>query len=421
MSEQRAKADLLITQATLLTMDPRPGDPLGVLMGADLAVAGEAIAWLGSGSDRDASVDCSGAIVIDGRGRTVLPGFVDCHTHAVFGGSRLDEFVGRLAGENPESLRVRGVKTGIHGTAALTREASDVELLEASSQRLERMLQAGTTTVEVKSGYALSTEGELRQLRIGKALGERLPMDVLLTFLGAHGWPEDTPKARYIELLRQEMLPEVGRLKLASFCDVWCDDGYYTAPEAEIILTAGRDHGLKPRIHTDAYSYIGGSDLAAELRMTSADHLNHTPPEAAAKLARAGVAGVLLPGTDFSVGHPRPARASLLREAGVTMALATNCNPGTWIESMQFVMMLACKLHGMTPAEAVKAATAGSASALGLTDRGVLKAGCLADLQLWDTEDYRDAVYRLGGNLVEQVIKRGKVVHRRTPHEERHP
>ena len=258
----------------------------------------------------------------------------------------------------------------------------------------------------------MSLAGELRQLRIGKALGERLPMDVFLTFLGAHGWPEGMSKQRYLDHLLGEMLPEAGRQGFASFCDVWCDEGYYTAAEAERILTAGQDHGLKPRIHTDAYSYIGGSDLAAALGMLSADHLNYTPPPAAAKLARANVTGVLLPGTDFSVGHARPASAALLREAGVRMALATNCNPGTWIESMQVVMMLACRLHGMKPEEAARAATVGGAAALGLADRGVLECGRLADLQIWGTGDYRDCFYRIGGNLVTHVIKRGKVVHR---------
>ena len=411
MGSPSVKVDLLITRATLLTMEPRPGDPLGILEDADLATAGEKIVWLGQGQDRDPALDWSEALVLDGRGRTVLPGFVDCHTHAVFGGSRLEESLGRLAGESPASLEARNVPVGIHGTAALTRAASDPELYEASARRLRRMLQNGTTTVEVKSGYALDTEGELRLLRIVGALDERLPLDVYPTFLGAHGWPRHLSKERHMDLVLREMLPEVGRLGLARFCDVWCDDGYFTAREARTILEAGLSHGLRPRIHTDAYSYIGGSDLAAELGMASADHLNFTPPEAARKLARAGVPGVLLPGTDFTVAHPRPASAGMLREAGVTLALATNCNPGTGVESMQFVMLLACRIQGMTPGEAVRAATAGGAAVLGLEDRGALRPGCLADLQMWDTGDYRDAVYRPGGNLVERVIKRGRVVH----------
>jgi imidazolonepropionase len=420
MESPSVKVDLLITRATLLTMEPRPGDPLGILEDADLATAGETIAWLGRGQDRDPTIDCSRAQVIDGRGRTVLPGFVDCHTHAVFGGSRLEESLGRLAGESPGALEARGVPVGIHGTVALTRAASDTELYQASAHRLRRMLQNGTTTVEVKSGYALDPEGELRLLRIAGALGERLPLDVYPTFLGAHGWPRDLSKARHMDLVIKEMLPEVGRLGLARFCDVWCDDGCFTAREAAAILEAGRSHGLQPRIHTDAYSYIGGSDLAAEMGMTSADHLNFTPPAAARKLAVAGVLGVLLPGTDFAVTHPRPASAGMLKEAGVTLALATNCNPGTWLESMQFVMMLACRVQGMAPADAARAATAGGAAALGLQDRGVLRPGYLADLQVWATPDYRDAVYRLGGNLVERVIKRGRVVHARDDHKEGH-
>ncbi|MHC1719338.1 MAG: imidazolonepropionase [Clostridiaceae bacterium] len=412
MDKEKTKADLIIKNAAqLITCEGTSGDVLGIIENGCLAVVGERIAAVGTEAEVLNLVDCTGADEIDAKGKVVVPGFVDCHTHLVFGGSRLEEYVAKLTIDNPETIKRMGIKTGLAASMEMTEDILEDDLFETSAAKIRRMMCCGTTTVESKSGYGLNLTVELKQLRVNKRLHDELPIDLKSTFLGAHGWPADMSKQRYLDLLINCMIPAVGGNMLAEFCDVWCDDGYYTAGESELILQAGRDAGLEPRIHTDAYSYIGGSDIAAEMKMMSADHLNYTPLRAIKKLAAAKVPGVLLPGTDFAVNHPKPFNPRPMIEEGMVIALATNCNPGNWTESMQFVMMLACKRHRMTPAEALKAATKGGAAALGLSDEvGSFKEGKLADIQIWDTPVYENVIYRLGGNLVDKVIKRGKIV-----------
>jgi imidazolonepropionase len=295
-------------------------------------------------------------------------------------------------------------------TVTRTREAPFVRLVGEAAARLAGMLAAGTTTVESKSGYGLATHTELDLLRVNGVLDERSPVDVVSTFLGAHGFAPEVSRERYIDIVCEEMTPLVADEGLATFCDVWTDNGYYDKEESRRVLEAGRAHGLEPKIHADAYSYVGGTDLAAEMRVVSADHLNFTPPDVMRKMAKAGVVGVVMPALDFAVRHPRPFEARALIEAGMTLALATDLCPGCWAESQQFVMALACRLYGMSPSEALWAATAGGAAALSLDDRGVLAPGRLADVQVWDVPQYEHAVYRLGGSVVERVYKRGRLV-----------
>ncbi|MEW6622655.1 MAG: imidazolonepropionase [Bacillota bacterium] len=408
----KVKADLLITNASqLITCAARSPDLVGLIEKGWVAVKGELIAAVGTKEEVMACVDVSEASIMDAGGKVVAPGFVDCHTHLVFGGSRVKEYAARMTENDPEVLRQMGIKTGIMATVDMTREATEEAVYTASAARLKGMLRAGTTTVESKSGYGLSTTAEIKMLKINEQLAQKLPVDIVSTFLGAHGWPADIAREKYIQMLLWEMIPWVAEQGLAQFCDIWCDDGHYTAEESKMILEAGMKAGLQPKIHTDAYSYIGGSDLAAEMEMVSADHLNYTPRSVMRKLADAGVPGVLLPALDFAVKHPQPFNPRAMLEEGMTIALATNLCPGCWTESMQFVMALACRLYAMSPAEALRAATLGGASALRLDkDRGSLEVGKLADIQIWNAAVYEEVIYKLGGNIVDKVIKRGKVV-----------
>lgn len=408
----KSKVDLLIEECSqLVTCRKDSIDQIGLIENGWIAIKGEKIVAVGSREDVMGLVDCSKARIISAKGKVVVPGFIDAHTHLVFGGSRVKEYAARLTTDDSKVLQDMGIKTGIMVTVEMTRNASTESLYKTAASRLYNMLSSGTTTVESKSGYGLTTVDEIKMLKINEQLNESLPIDIVSTFLGAHGWPDDIPREKYIDTLIEEMIPWVAKLELAKFCDIWCDDGHYTAKECERILQAARDVGIEPKIHTDAYSYIGGSDLAADMKMISADHLNYTPRSVLNKLAKANVPGVLLPAIDFAVNHPKPFDPRSMIEEGMNIALATNCCPGCWNESMQFVMALACRRHRMSAAEALRAATLGGAIALGLEhDRGTLEVGKLADIQIWDVDTYEDVVYRLGGNVVEKVIKRGEVV-----------
>lgn len=405
-------ADMIIKDCSqVLTCKEDSSDLVGLLENISIAIKDEKIVFIGSGRELEVSVDYSNAEIIEGKGKVIAPGFVDPHTHLVFGSSRIEEYIAKLTIDDPQKLKDLGIPTGIYASVERTKEASEDILLIQALKKINTMLSTGTTTVEIKSGYGLDLDTEIKQLKVNKRLRESSPIDIYSTFLGAHGWPQDVPKKKYIDFLINESIPFVTENNLAQFCDVWCDDGYYTAEESGRILQSARDNGLEPKIHTDCYSYIGGSDLAAEMNMISADHLNYTPITAIKKLAKAKVPGVLLPGTDFSVNHSKPFDPRPMIEEGMIIALGSNLNPGSWIESIQFVMALACKKHRMTPEEVIRASTLGGAMALGVShDRGSIEVGKLADIQIWDTSMYGDIIYRLGGNLVETVIKRGKIV-----------
>ncbi|TQR16189.1 imidazolonepropionase [Psychrobacillus soli] len=410
----KTKVDLVICSATeVITCTGNSMQEIGVIQNAWIAIKKDKIVGVGSEEEINNQFDIDNSVKINASGKVVAPGFVDCHTHLVFNGSRVEEYAAKLAGDIAENLKELGITTGPNRTIELTRHASEEELFQQAKKRMLSMLDYGITTIESKSGYGLTTESEIKILEVGRRLNKETPVDVLNTFLGAHGIPEGMTKNEYLEIIINEMIPKVGELKLAEFCDAWCDEGYFTAEDSKKILQAGLQHGMKPKLHADAYSYIGGSDLAVEMNMVSVDHLNFTPKDVMEKLAKSEVTGVLMPALDFAVGHKQPFEARKMLDLGMNIALATDLCPACYTESMQFVINLACRLYKFTVEEAIKAATYGGARALNLDDRGVIQTGKLADLQIWDIPTYKHVAYELGTNIVETVIKDGKVVVRR--------
>jgi len=403
--------DLILSGASqVLTCAPAAGDPLGRRSGVAIAVRGEKIAAIAQQADLALDFDLSSARTIDLAGKIAAPGFVDCHTHLVFGGSRAQEYGARMT-HSASEVAALGIPSGIQATVQMTRKSSAEALQASAKDRLQRMLRSGTTTVESKSGYGLSLEKELELLQVNQRLQGSQPVDIVSTLLGAHDFPPNIPRQRYLDILTQEMIPQAAEAGLAEFCDVYCDEGYYTVAESRRILESGLRYGLRPKLHVDAYANIGGCEVAAELRAVSADHLNYTSQAEIERLAGAGVVGVVMPGLDFAVRHPQPFNARLMLDMGLPLALATDFCPGCWMESMQLVMQLACRQYQLSPEEALLAATRQAARAVGLTERGVLEAGKLADIQVWDLPIFEDLIYRLGNNAVSMVIKRGKVVY----------
>ena len=403
--------DLIISNASELVTCTDP--ELGIHKNGWLAIKAGLIVAVGSEEAVLSKMDqesVKNALRVDATNKTVLPGFVDSHTHLVFGGDRLDEDAARIAKESPQNRKDRGLCEGMPCSMRRTRECSPADLLEQSAARLKRMIANGATTIECKSGYGLCLETELLQLETTQKLAETFSVDLISTFLGAHGWPDGTDKERYLDQLEKEMIPVVAEKNLVTFCDIWVDEGYFTAKDAERVLRAGLKYGLRPKIHAEAYSYVGASDVAAELHAVSSDHLNYTPPSVMQKLSRAGVVAVLAPCTDYVVRHPVPANPRLMIENGLDVAVATNCNPGCWCTSLPFALQIACRLNGLTIAEALRGATVNGAKAVGLNDRGTLAEGQLADIQIWDVPRHEAFFYQLGDHVIESVFKRGKKI-----------
>lgn len=382
------------------------GGRWGMLPGGAVAVRGGRVAWAGRAADLPEAFAARPRR--DAGGRCVLPGFVDAHTHLVFSGDRAAEFAARLEGRSYEDTLAAG--GGIMATVRATRAATDEALVADSLARARRMLAAGTTTVEVKSGYGLEPATERRMLEAAARVGVESGIEVIPTFLGAHVVPPEQAgdRAGYVRLVEEEMLPACA--PLARFCDVFCDRGAFSVEEARRVLTAAAAHGLAPRLHAEQLAHTGAADLAVELQAASADHLDHVTGPQAARLAAAGVAAVLLPGAALSMRTPPPP-ARLLWEAGATVALATDCNPGTsYVETMPFVVALGCLLLGLTVEEAVWGATRGGAIALRLADRGWLGPGAAADLVVLDADHPAHLAYRPDGDVVAAVVKGGEWV-----------
>jgi imidazolonepropionase len=369
------------------------------------------IDWVGPAAEMPAVAE-QGTTWIDARGKVVLPGFVDSHTHLLFAGSRADEFEQRLHGLSYQEIAARG--GGILSTVRRVRQATKDELKALARPRLWQMLQFGITTIEIKSGYGLTPADEIKCLQAIAELNAEGPWELVPTFLGAHAVPPEYRDNRegYLRSLCDDMLPEIARQRLAEFCDVFCETGVFSVEESRRILHRARDLGLRLKIHADELSPLGGAELAAEVGAVSADHLLCVTDRGLDALAASGTVATLLPGTAFFLGvHYAPARK--LIERGVAVALASDCNPGTCpTENLPLVGAIACTRMGMLPGEVVTALTLHGAAALGRSERlGSLTPGKQADVILCAVPDYRELFYHFGINHVECVLKRGRVVH----------
>jgi imidazolonepropionase len=392
--------DLLLTGIGHLTTNT--GAPI-----SDAAVAIESGTITYAGSARDAP-NQGEADRIDCEGRSVIPGFVDAHTHLVFAGDRSDEFARKMSGASYQEIAASG--GGILSTVGATRAATEEELFVDTAARVRRMIAAGTTTIEIKSGYGLDLEAEIRLLRVARRIAEELPVTVKTTFLGAHSVPPEFKQHRegYIQVLIDDMLPAVA--PLADYCDVFVEEGVFSVDEGRRILVAAAEHGLGARVHAEQLGHSGGAMLASELGAVSADHLDHATPDDADALAEAGVAAVLVPGASYNLRSPQ-APGPMLWDAGCTVALATDCNPGTsYFESMALVISLAVVQMGLTTQQAIWSATRGGAQSLGLDDRGLIELGSVGDLVVLDAPSPAHIPYRPATNLVWKTVKSGQVV-----------
>ncbi|PIE73651.1 MAG: imidazolonepropionase [Deltaproteobacteria bacterium] len=417
MGSGSTKVDRIITGANeVVTGITNSPGTLRRLNDVSIAVADGRIAAVETDEAIEKGFDTAEAEYIDASGSIVLPGYVDCHTHLVFGFSRAKEYALKMT-ESIAEIEKKGILTGIPASIEMTRRATEEQLYADALDRLQRMLRHGTTTVESKSGYGINRDDELKILMVNQRLAASQPVDIVSTFLGAHDFPPEIDRLNqrqrlgYIDELVTDIIPEVAQRGLAEFCDIYCDEGYYTAEEAKRILRAGIDNGLGAKIHADAYATIGGVAMAAQLPAVSADHLNYTPPEELSALAANGVVGVVLPALDFAVAHPQPFTIAEMVDRGVTLALGTNLNPGNWTESMKFVMVLACRNHGFSLEQAVLASTIDAARAIRREGSiGSLEVGKQADMQIVHLPSLEHIIYRLDCNPVSSVIKNGQVV-----------
>ena len=362
------------------------------------------------GSSKEIARKVRGSRIVDAGGRVILPGFIDAHTHLVFAGNRLEDFERRSRGETYEQIAAAG--GGIWSTVKKTRAASESDLFEQAKKHANWFLRCGTTTVEAKSGYGLTVDDELKILRVIRQLNEQTPLEVVPTFLGAHAAPREMHVDEYVDRAIEEMLPRVVSEKLAEFCDVFCEHGYFDVEQSREILSAAKKLGLKLRIHADQLSNSGGAKLAGELKTTTADHLEKTDGQGIGAMKSANVQPVLLPGSVYALGSACYPRAREMIETGLAVVIATDFNPGSSPSpSMPMMLSLACTQMKMSPAEAITASTISAAYTLGRGDMiGSLEPGKLANFSTFDCEDYRELAYWFGFSQADSVYVRGERV-----------
>ena len=412
------KVDLIIFNANqLLTLAGKSGvrigeemNNLGIIDDGAVAIKDGKIVEVGLTSEIFVKYEADN--MLDALDKVVMPGFVDPHTHPVFYSTRENEFEMRIMGKSYVDISQSG--GGIRSSIAGVREASEDELYKLARKRVEKLISCGTTTLEAKSGYGLTTESELKMLRVIKRLSQDLPIDIIPTFMGAHEFPTEYKDNReaYIRLLKEEMMPAVKEAGLAEYCDIFTEDHVYNIEQSRDILNHAKKLGFKLRMHADEIEPIGGAELAGEVGAISADHLGACSDAGIAAMRDSGVIATLLPGTLFSLGMKSYARARAMIDAGCPVALATDYNPGSCnCDSMQFVITLACLQMKMTVAEAITASTINAAYALERGDKvGSIEAGKQADILIMDMPSYKFLPYHFGSNNVETIIKNGVVI-----------
>jgi imidazolonepropionase len=401
--------DVLLTGAHLATMTGTEGDGYGAIRDGALGIADGRIAWIGA--ERDLPREASAHRLLHVPGAWATPGLVDCHTHLVYAGNRAAEFEARQRGATyAEIARAGG---GINATVRATRTATDDELASWSRPRLAALAAEGVTTVEIKSGYGLDTANECRQLRAARRIAAEVGVDVRTTLLAAHALPpEYAGRAdEYVDLVCSETIPAAAAAGLADAVDAFCETIGFTPEQTRRVFAAARERGLPVKLHADQLSDGGGAALAAEFHALSADHLEYTSDAGVAAMARAGTVAVLLPGAFYLLRETRAPPVAALRAAGVPIAIATDCNPGTSpVTSLLLMLNMACILFALTPFEALAGATRHAARALGYSDRGTLAVGQRADIALWDIAAPAELCYRIGGNPCVGIVRAGHIV-----------
>lgn len=407
MNERRW--DTIWVGAEVATFDPERPGPWGLIPDASLAVEGGRIAWLGPTADLPDPPEEVAHEVRRAEGLWVTPGLIDCHTHLVHGGHRVDEYVQRLRGDSYDEIARRG--GGIMRTVDSTRRATAAELTRRAERHLRALASDGVTTAEVKSGYDLTLEGELRMLEVARDAGRRAGVDVRGTLLGLHAVPPEFSdrRAEYAAFVAEEMVPEARARGLAHQVDAFVEDFAFSAADCDVVFAAAREHGLGLRLHADQRSASGGAELAGRWGAASADHLERTGAQGVAALAEGGSVAVLLPGAYLVLGDDQPPPVAAFRAAGVPMAVATDLNPGSSpLLSLRTAGSLACSLFGLTPAEALAGMTREAARVLELDDRGVLAVGLRADLALWEVDRLEELVYWIGGSPLHDRVVAGE-------------
>jgi imidazolonepropionase len=405
--DSEAACDLVIANVNLATMQPRAR--YGAVRDGAVASRDGRIVWIGSRSELPRGRRCE--VELDGRGGWLTPGLTDCHTHLVYAGNRAHEFEQRLAGASYEEIARAG--GGILSTVRATREASDGELVRESEPRLAGLLAEGVTTLEIKSGYGLELASELKMLRVARGLGAAQGIDVRTTLLAAHALPPEYAgrSGDYIALVCEEIIPAAARERVVDAVDAFCERIAFSPDEVRRVFDAARRARLPVKLHADQLSDLGGAALAAEFGALSADHLEHASTEGIAALAGSATVAVLLPGAYYFLGEKRQPPVAALRAAGVPMAIATDCNPGTSpVTSLLLMLNMACTLFRLTPEEALRGVTANAARALGASDRGLLGSGMRADFALWDIGDPAELAYAVGANPLSGLVRQGQVI-----------